>query len=733
MLDTAMTRRAFLQRTGWLAAGITMVLPGCSLIPVLPTRSAPKLSAGLTWIQILPGGQVRFLVPRMEMGQGVLTALSQIVAEELNVDLAQVHPVIPNTTQISPAKMTVGSESVSDLFLPLSHAAASLREHLRGKAAERAGVPADAVKEGEAGFVLPDGRAVAYGELVEREPLILSLDQAARLKTSYALKRPGQYKQIGRGLPRVDLRDIVTGKALYSYDAVVPGMLYGKVVRPPVIGATLADFDDTAARRLPGVVAVVVDAKEHFVGVVTERSFQLGSAFAALEVRWTSPAAVEQSDIDHALDVDRRRETGNLAHGVRAVGNVEDGRKSATRSLGQRYESPFAAHAAMEPRAGVVSVTTNTVEVWTSSQDPFYVRGRVARITGRDEHGVIVHAMRLGGGFGGRITNEAAFEAARLSIAIHRPVRVQWTREEEFQYTYYRPPYSHRVDAGVTLDGKISHWKHDFVSAPVFYTSVFIPAHLRWVLDQLSDEGTHRGAETPYEFAHQSTRYSRVRIPVPTSAWRGLGAAPNAFAIECAIDELAALAGVDPIAFRLRHLPPDSRLAACLRRVASMSAWDTPSRQGVGRGVACAIYRGVTHVAAVAEVRVDRTEQRIRLENVYVAHDCGLVVNPNQVMAQIEGNVVWGCGMALKERLTVKNGRMSAENFNTYEVVRLDEAPDIEIALINRPDVPPAGAGEPAIAPVAAAIANALYTGTGKRIRSLPITYEKWASSGEIR
>lgn len=729
----ALSRRKFLISTGWIAGGVTVLSACSSIMPALPVLSDPEPGDGVFWIQMGADGRVRFLCPRMEMGQGASVGLTQIVAQELNLSPSDIDCAAPTTAQIPPVKMTVGSESLQLFAGPVSRAAAHLREILRDRAATLAGISRGSVKDSGAGLALPDGRRIAYAELVTKTPLVLSDDD--KLSDGPL----NQYMLSGRGRRnfadadadadwrRDAVADIVTGRTVFARDVVLDGMVYGGVLRPPRIGARLRRVDDSAVQGMTGIVAVVVDLDAGFAGVAVEDPFALPEVLAALVADWELPEGGEQRS---PFDVERAQAKDDFEHTLASDGKIATGRSRAKTVVSGRYDTVFAAHAAMEPRSAVVQVEGDKVEVWCGTQAPFFARRRVARIVGRGEEEVIVHPQRMGGGFGGGVANQAAEEAARFAAAIRRPVRVQWSREEEFRHNYFQPPFSHAIEAGVTSNGRISHWRHDFVSAPIMFGQV--PPGLQWAVDLLADEGTSRGAIPPYALAHHKIRYSDIRVPQPTGAWRGLGAAPNGFAIESMVDELAAAAGLDPVAFRIANLAPErQRLIDVLRRVSEISAWHRGPRPGHARGVACAIYKDTTYAAVVAEVRADKRARALRVERIWCAHDCGLAVNRDQITAQIAGNVIWGSGMALKEGMTFADGQAEVENFDGYEILRADEAPEIEIALIDRPDQPVAGAGETVIAPTVAAVANAVSSLVGRRVRRLPIDYDTLVASAE--
>lgn len=727
----AISRRRFLKRTGWVAAGLTVTIAASypfviAAVPALPSTNEPTLQDAWAWIQALPDGRIRFFCPRMEMGQGTGVGLAQIVAEELNMDQSGIDCVLPDTSQTPPFQMTVGSEGIENLFDPVSFGAARLRETLRVLAAQKAGLTPDQVLDGRGGFVLPDGGTLEYGALVQAGAVVMAASEliaSEQAPPRYAVTRRGNYQAIGQSWGHHEFEAIVTGQTVYSRDVSHPEMLYGQAIRPPVFGAKLQSVDGAAAEAMRGVRAIVFDRKNSFVGVVTENPFILPQAVAAIAVRWEMPEALNQDHLDAWLDVEKLRADDDFEHELAAEGDVAAGRGAARYSATARYDTPFLAHAAIEPRAAMAHVTPDKAEVWCGTQDAFFVQRRVAKALGRNPDDVVVHPHRIGGGFGGRVVCQASEEAALLSAAVGRPVRVQWDRETEFQNNYFQPGFSHFIDAGVTDAGIISHWDHDFVSSPII--TGLAPGVAAWVMDRvMADEGTARGSLPHYQMANRRVRYSDIRTPVPIGAWRGLGAAPNTFAIESMMDELAASAAQDPLELRLKNLPPTSeRLAGVLRRVAEISGWGEPSATNNGRGIACAVYRDETAVAVVAEVQIDRVAGELRVSRIWCAQDCGLVVNPDQVENQIIGNIVWGCSMALKERLTIADGAVEQRNFDGYEILRHDETPDITVALVIPQGAPPVAVGESAFAPVAPAISNAIFAATGQRIRRLPVSF----------
>lgn len=723
-------RRDFLIKSGWLAVGVTM-LSSCSsvgsIIPAIPSTADPELEDAVSWIQVLPGGKIRFFCPRMEMGQGTQLGLTQIVAEELNVDPPDIECVTPDTSQTPPFKMTVGSEGIASFFDPVSYGAAWMREVLRHMAAEKSGLPVAQVIGGHGGFILPDGTTIKYGALIGVSKLVLDagdLSVSGKAVIRNSLKPKGRHQVIGRNWKHHDLNAIVTGKAVYSRDVSVPDMLYGQILRPPAFGSKLISVDDRKASTMAGVKTVVIDKRENFIGLVADNPFVLSRAANAIDARWQTQDGLTLDEIDTRLDVAAARERDDFEHTLISTGDLDSGQRQASQNISASYETSFATHAPIEPRSSVVWVKEDGVEVWCGTQDPYFVQQRVAKILSRPREHVVVYPHRVGGGFGGRVLCQASEEAARLSAAVGQPVRVQWDRKAEFQNSYLQPKFSHFINAGTADDGTISHWEHDFVSSPII--TGFVPDPIAWVMDRvMADKGTARGALSHYQVKNKRVRYSDIRTEVPIGAWRGLGAAPNTFAIESMMDELAAANKIDPIDFRLRNLPKTgSRLAAVLQRVAEISSWGNPARVGTGRGVACAVYKEQTAAAVVADVEIDKTSGEVRILKVWCAQDCGLVINPDQVENQIIGNIVWGCSMALKEKITIEGGAVMESNFDGYEVLRHHETPEMVVDLVVPPDAPPVAVGESAFAPVAPAIANAVFAASGRRVRSLPMSYE---------
>ncbi|MEM7377843.1 MAG: molybdopterin cofactor-binding domain-containing protein [Pseudomonadota bacterium] len=716
----ALTRRDFLKRSGWVAGGLTVVATSsCSLVPPLPTFSTSDDADSVTWVQLRSDGRIRFWSPRAEMGQGINTGLSHLVAEELDLPLDRIDCRYQSTAVQAPCQMTVGSQSIENYRGVTARAAARLRDLLQARAAVRLGGVRSDWQLVSGGFERGNGNRVAFADLIESGEDSVQAVETDATPVLLSDRPRSELKWVGRSLPAMQLGSVVRGEETYSRDVRVPGMRYGRVAKPPQLGGLMLGFDRAGAEAVPGVDAVVEFDGQ--VGVVAATPGAAARGLTALAVRWQPMSREAQMEADRPVDIDEAIDSGELDHIPIDKGDIAGGASAAETRISVRYDSPMAAHAAMEPRSAVVSVSRNAdgkavCEVWSATQDPWLVQDTVRRAAGVSRKRTVVHNHRIGGAFGGRVLCQAAIEAAWLSRAVQRPVKVQWTREEEFRHNYVGPPYSTRIDAGLDASGRVTFWHHRTVGAPILLSSSFFPEGLHRVADLIPDPGTERGLAVPYAFTHHKTEFADRRIPMPTGPWRGLGAAPNTFAVERAMDELARAAGTDPIAFRLSHLD-NPRLATCLTTLASKLEAETDADGELG--VAAAVYKGVTSLAVAARVRIENG--RVRCTRLYCVHDCGQVIAPDQVRAQIEGNLVWGVGMALSEQFDIVGGAVRPDNFDRYAVPRQSDVPPIDITLIDSTESA-SGAAEAALAPAAAAVANAVQSATGVAVRRLPVS-----------
>ncbi len=680
-----LSRRRFLQASG--GALTVVLLPGCAL-PVIPKRPAPNLDDALGWIRH-DNGRYTLWIPRVEMGQNILTALKQIACAELDVPWDRVDARLPGTHDIGRVRATVGSDSIKDFALPLAQACALLRE------------------------------AVATGRFPPpAEPL-----PTAQLRAF----RPGSRLGTDPTPPLEQGEAIVRGLPLYAADVRPPGCVYGRVLRAPVTQerpSRLVSASEAAARAVPGFVALVrspllLQGEAEGVGIVAATPGALDRIAQALSPQWRVDTPAETPTWNEALDIDR----ATTRH-TRLPHAVHDGAVDSTSpwDIDLRFDIPPAAHAAIEPRAAVAAFDAQGhLDLWVGSQDVFYQRDVVARRLGLDDAQLRVHACRVGGAFGGKTICTVELEAAVLARACGRPVKVQWTRAQEFRQAFHRAASSHRVRVRLK-DGRLHDWWHGFMSSHILFTNAAMPAWMQRVADFIGDAGVARGAALPYRAATRETRFGLARLPVLAGPWRGLGAAPNHFVTESVVDECSRKLAQDPVAFRLAHIE-DPRLARVLRRVAEIARWGQPPAPDphggrTGRGVACGIYKGMSYAAVVADVVVS-PEGQVRVVHLWCAHDCGRVINPQQVRAQCEGNLVWGVGMALVEQLRFENDGVSAASFADSPIPRWPDIPQTTVDLVDHGEAP-TGVGETAIVASVAAIANALRDATGQRLLSLP-------------
>lgn len=650
-------------------------------------------------IRIDEDGGVTAFSGKVDFGQGIRTALAQVVAEELEVPIEKVRLVMGETDLVPFDGGTNHSDSVHVDGAALRRAAAAACQELVRRAARRLGVAAKVLESADGSVRVKGGaRALTYAELVTDAPL------TGAVREDVSVKSPAQMRVMGTSPRRIEARDLVTGGATFVADVRLPGMLRGAMLRSPARGATLRRIDDSDARSLPGVVAVVRDG-DH-VGVVAERREQAAAAVAALVAEWDIPEVMLPS-----------HETT-----IRNDGDVERRLSGAAKRLEVTYALPYVSNAPIGPSAAVADVREDGATIYTASQAPFTIRRQVARLLGVAEDRVSVVPRRSSGTYGRNNQDDAPLEAARLSRAVGRPVLVQWTREEEFGYGSNRPEAVIEASAGLDRDNNVVAWRYRV------HTNVHVPdMAYKSIEEQMASFGTVEGALPPYRIPAVSVDLHLELAPVRTGPWRSLGGAENIFAVESLIDELAALAGEDPLAFRLRHLD-DPRMRRLLELVAERSGWaGRPRGGGHGYGVACGSFAGPegTLVAQVAAVAVDG-RGRVRLERAWAAVDPGLVVNPDGVRNQVEGAIQQAASVALLEEVRHRGGRVVTTGWDTYPIATFREAP-ISIDVLPAGDVARAstGVGEVGTVPVAAAIANAVFAASGARVRELPITPAK--------
>jgi nicotinate dehydrogenase subunit B len=658
-----------------------------------PANSLPQdISA---WLHVNENGEVTVFTGKVEVGQNIRASLTQAVAEELRVTPGSISLLMGDTDRVPFDMGTFGSRTTPTMNPQLRRAAAAAREVLIGLAADAWKVDPARLTAANGAIADPDSqRRASYAELAKGREL------AKVVAAEEPLTPAAQWKVMDKPLGKVTGREIVTGRHRYPSDIRLPEMLYGKVLRPPSFGASLSSLDPSKAQQMPGVT-VVHDGD--FVGVAAPNPRVAQDALAALSAEWMStPAQTSSDDLFEYLK--NHAGTGD-EHNGHAVGSVEQGLSEASLRLKQTFTVAYIAHAPLEPRAAVAEWKDGKLTVWTGTQRPFGVRGELAEAFRLPEDHVRVIMPDMGSGYGGKHTGEAAAEAARLAQAARRPVKLVWTREEEFTWAYFRPAGVIEVSAGLSIDGSITAWEfHNYNSGAA-------------------------AIGTLYNIPNQRIQFHSVDSPLRQGSYRSLAATANHFARESFMDELAHLAKMDPLEFRLKNLA-DERFRAALEAAAEKFGWGqmkshpgrstTEDRTLRGHGIAGGFDKG-GYVATCAEVAVDSTTRQVRVVRVVTAFDCGAVVNPDGLRNQIEGGNTMGIGGALFEAIQFANGRVLNPHFAQYRVPRFSDAPAMEVVLIDRKDVPSAGAGETPIVGIAPAIGNAIFAATGKRFRALPM------------
>jgi CO/xanthine dehydrogenase Mo-binding subunit len=715
------SRRDFLERSGALV--VSFGLPAGAL-----AQAGPPPTQDLdAWLAIATDGHVTAFCGKVELGTGVETAIAQLVAEELDVAVGQVNLVMGDTERCPDQGPTVGSRTLQSAGPQLRQAAADARQTLVNLAAARLGVPVGSLGVEEGVVTGPGGRRVTYAELLGGGRLDGKLVVRGQLKARTAMT------VVGKPMPRVDLPGKVYGTHPYLHNLVVPRMLHGRVLRSPRAGATVAAVDATSVAGLPGNVRVV--GLGNFVGVVAEREQQAIAAAAAVRVTWAGGA-----ELPDAQALPTALKTAPATERVaQANGDVEAALATAARTASAEYFVPFQMHGSIGPSCAVADVRADGATLWSATQSSFLTRASVATLLGLPAEQVRLIWVEGSGCYGHNGADDVTADAALLSRAVGAPVRAQWTRADEHGQEPKGPAMAITVRGGLDPRGRVVAWDARVYSAthssrPSGGTPGNLLAGVELGLPRGAGvTGAERNARPSYRFPNDRIRLSLLESTVfRTSALRGLGSPQNTFAIESFMDELAAAAGVDPIAFRLRHLQ-DPRAVAALEEVAKLARWDPrPSPQadrvaGRGRGVAFVQYDNAgAYVGMVVEVRVDPASGKVRVERVHVAHDCGLIVNPDGVRNQIEGNVIQALSRALLEEVRFDRQAVTSLDWASYPILRFSDAPEaIAISLIDRRDQPSLGAGEPATAPVLAAVANAIFDATGARLRSVPFTPER--------
>jgi len=710
MIPDHLTRRGFLQAGAAAGGGLMLSLS-------LPFANGEAEAAGAdgfapnAFIRIADDGQIVLTMPYVEMGQGSYTAIPMLIAEELEVDLKQVRlehappdEKLYGNPSLGGVQATGGSNAIRAAWKPLRQAGATARTMLVSAAAKRWNVDPASCRA-QSGEVLhaPTGRSIKYGELAA---------DAARtpVPESVALKRPEDFRLIGTPAKRLDAPAKVDGTAVYGIDVRPPGVKIATLAQSPVFGGRLRSVDDTAAKAVKGVRQIV--RLDDAVAVVADHMGAAKKGLAALNIEWDDGPHAKLNSEEIVAELEKA--TLNSGPVAQHISNSDEAMASVVTKVETTYQVPFLAHATMEPMNCTVHVRTDGCEVWVGSQVVARAQAAAAKTAGLPLDKVVVHNHLIGGGFGRRLEIDGVIRAVQIAQHVDGPVKVVWTREEDIQHDMYRPYFFDRISAGLDEKGMPVAWNHRFAGSSVI--ARWLPPLFKNGLDP---DTTNGAINLIYALPNMHVEYIRVEPPgIPTAFWRSVGPSHNVFVTESFIDELAAAARQDPVAYRRALLDKSPRAKAVLELAAEKAGWGQPLPKGIGRGVSVQ-FAFATYMAQVAEVEVSK-DGTVRVRRVVCAVDCGTVVNPDTVQAQIQSAIIFGITAALYGEITLKDGRVEQTNFDTYQVLRMNEAPAIEVHIAQSSE-PPGGMASPGLSAIVPAVTNAIFAATGKRLRKLPI------------
>lgn len=684
-----LARRDFFKFLGAGIAVFAVAKTALAAQETVPTRGfhPEELPTDITaWLHVGEDGSVTAFTGKVEIGQNIRTSLAQTVADELRVPFDSVRMVTADTALTPFDFGTVGSRSMPTMSPQLRRVANAARDLLVQAAAKEWNVAPDKLTAADGKVTDPSSkRSLPYAALARGKTL------AQTLPADDPVTPPDQWTIAGKPIPKKDALLFVTGQHQYTPDLTRPGMLFGKVLRPPSFGATVTSYDATAAQSLSGVT-IVRDGD--FIGAAASNEQTAQKALEAVRAEWKQVPQTSSRELFAYLK--QNAKPGGDDHSRRMKGSVEDGLASAAHRLDATYNVAFIAHAPLEPRAALAEWSDGKLTVWTGSQRPFAVRDELASVFRLPEKDVRVIVPDTGSAYGGKHSGDAALEAARLARAAGKPVKVVWTREEEFTWAYFRPAGVIEVKSGVAADGSLTAWEfHNYNSGM-------------------------SAIDTPYVVPNQHIEFHSTQCPLRSGSYRGLAATANFFARESHMDALARVAHLDPVEFRMKNLT-DSRLRAVFEAAAKSFGWPSKkTRESQGFGVAGGSEKG-GYVATCAEIAADRSSGAVRIVRLTTAFECGAIVNPDGLRNQVIGANIQGLGGALFEAIEFENGHITNPRFSNYHVPRFRDVPDIEAVLLDRKDLPSAGAGETPIMAVAPAIGNAIFDATGTRLTNLPM------------
>jgi isoquinoline 1-oxidoreductase subunit beta len=705
------SRRGFLRLTAGLAGGsflLSFGWAGCS--DVRDALANDALFAPNAFLRIDSAGKVTFVMPMVEMGQGTYTSIPMLIAEELEVDLNKVaieHAPADDEVYVNPlvgVQVTGSSTSVRAMYVPLRRAGATARVMLVAAAAKGWGVdPAECHAVDGAVVHEPSGRRMRYGKLVEAAA-------AMPMPQDVTLKEPRDFKLIGTPHRRLDTSAKIDGSATFGIDARPSGMQFAVVASCPTLGGKLASLDEAKAKSVPGVTQIV--RLDDAIAVVARHTWAAKQGLLAAEPQWDAGPNARLSTADIAAQLMKASEKPGAV--ARHTGDPDAALARAAKRVSAMYEQPFLAHATMEPMNCTVHVTPQGCDIWVGTQIPGLTQKAVMRVTGLKREQVRIHNHLLGGGFGRRLESDGTVLAVRIAQQVGTAVQVIWTREEDIQHDMYRPYYVDRLSAGIDSGGKVTAWSHRIAGSSI--AARFYPP---WIKDGIDPDAVESSANMPYGVGNVHVDWVAREPPgVPTAFWRGVGVTRGTFVVESFVDELAHQAKQDPLDYRLALLDANPRARAVLQIAAERAGWGQSLPAGQGRGIALCTGFG-SYIAQVVEVMVEK-DGTVHLTRAWCVVDCGVVVNPDTIRAQMEGGIVFGLSAALYGEITVKNGRVEQTNFNDYRVLRMHEVPKVDVFIVES-DEAPGGIGEPGTSCVMPALTNAIFAASGRRIRKLPV------------
>jgi nicotinate dehydrogenase subunit B len=745
------SRRDLLKSTGVLIVGFSFFGAATRVLSQGEGLSVDGMDPTVldSWLAISKDGTVTVFTGKVELGTGVVTALAQIVAEELDVPFNKVYMDSGDTDKAVDQGVTAAARTVERGGVQLRQASAAARQELLKLASARLDSPADmlTVTDGVVSVVGNPSKKIAYGDLLGGKRFNIRIVAAGvgwdmKVAPDVPAKNPKDYKIVGKSIPRVDLPEKFTGEFVYSQDASVPGMLHGRVVRPATSLSAPASIDESSIKNIPGVVKIVREGT--FVGVVAETEWAAIQAAQMLKVTWSEPTLKMMSGPSEVFDY--LKNTKSFKDNVVVNrGNVDAGLSQAQKKYEATYYWPFQLHGMMGPPCALADVQGDKATIWTGTQGPFRTRDSIAKMLNIPPKNVHLLYREGSGSYGRLESDDVAEDAALMSRAVGKPVRVQWMRADEHAWDPKGPAQLQTVRAGVDAQGNIVAWDFADRSFPWSESEgnpLLASAQLGMKPTGPGFLNGAGGGGQIYTFENQKVVASDIpwvqqgQWPLRTSNLRAPGDLARVFASESTIDEIAADHHVDPVQFRLRYLTSDKRISDILVATVKKAGWtDRPApalassgSKAIGRGVAVA-NRANTMTAAVVEIEVDKSTGDVAVTKVTLGHDCGLIVNPDGLKNQIEGNVLQAVSRALLEEVQFDSTGQKNLDWNSYPVIRFEQVPDVDVVLINRPEMQPLGGGEPSIVPVTAAIANAIFDATGARLRQVPFTPERVLSA----